>query len=116
MNDIVKQPDLKPLSIKNESRQSTLQVGLIVEMIKNCIKDEKALSIEDILDCYISYQKKCDRYRRFHIFKYQRWEKLTEDEFRQHYQTRTKAKQWFRSNLGSAIIQGKLLVIPIIDI
>lgn len=116
MEDIVRQSEFKPLSISRESGKSTLQVTLIVGMIKMCINDNKPLSIDDILDCYISYQHKCDRYRTFSIFRFQRWEKLSEEDFRKEYQTISKAKAWFKNNLGSAIIQGKLLVIPIIEI
>ncbi len=122
MTDIVKQSEFKPLSISNRLGKSSLQVTIIVELIKKCINENRVLLKEDIINSYVEWQDTGRTYRKFMTCAYDKSTGkygriiLTKDEFHNHWTTETKAKQWFRSNLGSAIIQGKLLVIPIIEI
>lgn len=118
MADIVKISDFKPVSFQPNNK-SSFQVKLITDLIKKCLKEERVINVDDVLDTYVLYQKN-RKYRKFIIQGFSdgnyRSREVSEEEFRTHWTVITKAKQWFRSNLGSAVISGKLLVIPIIEI
>lgn len=113
--------DLKPVSFTN-CVKDTLQIKLIVALITKSINENNAISIEDIINCYTTY--KLNTHGKLtkelwlgysHVPQSKRVD-ITQEEFKALYGTKMAARQWFKSNLGSAIIRGKLLVIPIIEI
>lgn len=96
-------------------------VELVTSLIKKSIEENKAIEKEDILDLYWLFKSHGGTKAVF-IHNYDRakgaweWIKATRENFGDNYRIRENAPNWFKNNLGSAIIQGKLLVIPIINI
>lgn len=96
------------------------QTALIVKMISDKIKEGTQIRRQDIVECYLE-----------NFFPGGKGVKLgwNGDGWRTQYCTKeiyikygvqnqleSKALNWFMTNLGAAIIKGRLLVIPIIDI
>lgn len=121
MSNIIAQSELRPASFCNGIQRES-QTNLIVDLIVNCIKENRIITLDDILNCWFRADKRqsingwgIDKngdkkytfyypYEREEILKYCRP------------QAETRAKQWFMNNLGAAIIKGKLLVIPVISL
>lgn len=120
--DIYFNPNLRPASFVNGIQRYN-QTFLIVKMITKCIKEEKRITLNEIVECYLEqmfpseHSTKLGYYptgdgRVYHGY-------IKRDLFvkeRGLNNLDAKAKGWFMVNLGAAIIKGKLLVIPIIDI
>jgi hypothetical protein len=122
MNEIQRQ--LSAASFKNNDR-STKQVDLIVDLLTNSIKENRQITIEDIIETFLVWKEQVGKKlilaqwnsgyqeRNEHHYKYK---EVSKKEFAQHWETKQKARNWFKTNLGAAIIRGKILAIPVIDI
>lgn len=124
-NDIVKHSGLKPASFSTPSR-GTLQIEMIVDLLKSSIENGKQISIDDIIETYMNWKEKVGREFTKEVWNgagaYSRGLPnyshvvVTRDEYKKQYGVSMQARNWFKSNLGSAIIKGKILAIPIINL
>lgn len=130
--NITRQSDIKAVSFSGSSRL-TIQIKLVVDLIKSSIDKNSPITKEDITSIYIDWRiaaKKGltkqvishyeSRFNEYHgkYFDHAVWKhtEATREGFTAQWDTQYLARQWFKNNLAAAIIKGKLLVIPIIDI
>ncbi len=111
---------LPAVSFATEGPKITYAQHKIIEFIKEKIQAKEPITRYDILILYCeTYTQNKDRTIRLYC-----WYK---NEFGWHnkvpfihaittYEIKNKAIGWFKTNLGSAIVKGKLMVIPIIEI
>lgn len=122
---LVKSSDLRAATFN--SGRSTKQVDIIVNLIKSSIEGEKKIDSDDIISAYIDWVLLTGKQLKEQIYNGWNWrengysreytyQEVSREKYSTLWSTKTKARQWFRSNLGSAIIQGKLLAIPVIEI
>lgn len=122
MNDIVKQSGLKAASFCNGIKRYQ-QTFLIVELIKKSISESRQITIEDIVSVYLDkkfptpyssaigwWEDSNGKWIHYYC------SRETYIKYKMNNHLEDKAKNWFMSNLGAAIIKGKLLVIPIIEL
>lgn len=126
------------MSTEALSIQSTLQIAklnlgqhTLLTAITSAVNNRKPLTFDDILDCYCrgvrriyqrevynyidispnNWRKEFDRYEEFDIkTEYKKNSALWT------YTLRPLVKQWFVNNIGTLVIKGKLLVLPVIEI
>jgi hypothetical protein len=97
-------------------------VKLVVGLIKECVEQKKPITREDIIKIYTEfYIKTGKKFKEYEWLGWtntpqERWFEVDRDRFSKHWKTSNNAKQWFKNNLAAAIIAGKLLVIPVIEI
>ncbi len=112
---------LPTVSFINSSDKNTFQIELILRLIMKSINNKKPITVFDIQDIYTDYCIKAKRHRtnyanRFINGKWECYAFQTREDWQEYYCTTTRAVVWFKSNLGAAILKGKLIVIPIIEI
>lgn len=128
MNEITRRSDVKAVSFSANNR-ITPQIKLVIALIKQSIERNKPISKEDIINTYCDYREMHPYapHRRLPIFYKEEWKysnnsrivsykEISRAEYATTYTARLNAMQWFKGNLAAAIIKGKLLVIPIIEI
>lgn len=116
---IIKQSDAKAASFLTE-RQAKLGVELVTDLIKSAIKASEPITQEAIMECYWQFRSRGGTSKVF----LNKWEynsgnykkEVNKEEFKSDWRVKNNSFTWFRANLGSAIIHGKLLVVPIIEI
>lgn len=100
------------------------QEQLIIKLITYSIDNNAPITKADIINAYAEYVLMRDRklikkiFVRFteHYHSVYTTIEVNKEEFAKLYRTKIAARTWFKSNLAGAIIKGRLLVIPIIDI
>lgn len=129
--DLIIQSELKAVSFNSEKKLTKGQQALVKLLVDKAGKQEM-LTRDDIAELYTTIEK-----RIYHKFiKYElvdhhpldcRYGKekhkvgkyetvvLTKDNIGNYYDTRQRAMNWFKSNLATCIIKGKILAIPIIE-
>jgi hypothetical protein len=122
MTDILRQSDLKAASFCNGIKRHN-QTFLIVELIKKSIAESRQITIQDIINVYLD-----NKFPASYSSAIGWWEdsngkwvhyycsRETFVRYKNNNHLEEKARGWFMQNLGAAIIKGKLLVIPIIEI
>lgn len=121
MSDSVIAPiaQLRPVAFDNARPQDGLTHGQIsiVAMLKQALVDNTQINREAITKAYISAchggaETYCKAYRRQDgDYDYKSVKVSIESR-----NIRSKAIQWFKLNLGSCIIKGRVLALPVIDI
>jgi hypothetical protein len=109
---------LTPASFVGSGRNKP-QVQLVINLIKRKIKDEQPIQSEDIIDTYTYWRINHSRSKlTLSTFIPPSWRivEYSAEDFKKQHSVKALSLQWFKNNLASAIIDGKLLVIPIIDI
>lgn len=124
-NQIAKLSDLKPASFDDRAiRMTDAQSALIIFIKENAEKGE-IITRDKLLDFYIEKVKGSEHYKVYgqkphpnpiytHMitdydnYKLKKW--------RDDWNIKTQAIQWFKNNLGACILKGKLLAIPIIEV
>ena len=106
--------NLNPVSFSKRSETLSIAQKKILLLLSNSIKDGKQVNVDDILDCYFECIGKDGKILirgnfSTSAFFHQYVEKS-------HPTAKARAVSWFKTNLGSCIIKGRLLAIPIIDI
>lgn len=122
MNEIVQHSELKPASFQNGSDRTYLQTKIIVDLLKRGVEEQRMLTRDDIIKCYVDFAQRDnkklmvwrwkdsgDGWRNHHV-------ELSPEEYANEWLVRQRAITWFKQNLGAAIMKGKVLAIPIIDI
>lgn len=112
-------PSIQPASFQSRSDRTFLQTEYIVHLLKRGIDEQRILTREDIIDCYVSFyfhgKEKLVR-REWNYFERKEVENTyTPEEFRAKLYAPS-VIQWFKNNLGAAILKGRILAIPLIDI
>lgn len=106
----------------------TPPIKLVIGLLTNSIHENRAITKNDIVATYMDwrdtqrcygskyYKRRClglnrltDKWIYEHV-------EVTRDEYMTLSHIQMNARNWFKSNLAGAIIRGKLLVIPVIDI
>lgn len=118
------QRQLTPASFKNNDR-TTKQVDMIVDLLQTSIKEQRQITLDDIIKTYVNWREKNGREFYKEVFNhgwkekgehYYKYPRITRKEFSELPETKMTARNWFKNNLGSAIIRGKVLAIPVINI
>lgn len=91
----------------------------IIKMLKTFLSEGRVITREDILECYIrsNYPSGFVSVHRFGDHnKDGNWhDKLVTLNARTTWEVKTRAVTWFKNNLGSCILKGKILAIPAIE-
>jgi hypothetical protein len=119
---IIKQSDLQPASFVSNSREDSLQIKLILRLIKTSIANSTPITVDDIRLLHAEYALTTlrngvgwdwfvdpDGEKRW------RRAKTVEEFFKSHSRPYISI-HWFKANLGAAILKGRILAIPVIDI
>lgn len=124
-NGVSVKSNLSPASFSTSINRTNLQVSLIVKLLKESIDKQLPITRQAITDLYVEWKDKTGAaiYKEVYIgftdptrkYPYQTVE-ISIEQFAKEWNTPTKAKSWFKMNLGAAIIQGKILAIPVIDL
>jgi len=93
---------------------------LIIALIERSIREGCAITKEDICILYWIYKtdNETKNFEAEDLIVGQGWRKVlfTKDMFISHWRQSRNAIAWFKAGLASAILEGKLLVLPIIEI
>lgn len=131
-NELSKQSDIKAVSFKANTR-TTPQIQLVIGLIKESIEKSKPITKDDIIDIYIQWRlttrnkltlqklshtesRYNEYWKKFMDYGVYKLYEVSAEEYAKSYHAGILARQWFKGNLASAIIRGKLLVIPVIEI
>lgn len=116
--ELVKYSELKPASFQNRTDRTLLQTELIIQLLTNAINEGKVIDKHDIIDCYVKWVFREGRVVTIQKMQDWKWVDLIVDEedFKKEYYTPSKDLNWFKSNLGAAILKGRILAIPVIKI
>lgn len=120
--EIQKISDLKPASFSMSGRNDSLQVKLIVELINDSIKNEKPITLDNIRNAHAEYSMNAKRNGTGYGWhtnadgKKQWRRSISKDEWLNCHCCPSLSITWFKNNLGAAIMKGRLLAIPVIDI
>ncbi len=92
------------------------QNGLL-SLIIDAINNKNAITMHDIVDCYCKYIR-CNYYDPWDA---ESKEYMIKEEFKKHshvwtYRLRSLIKSWFVNTIGTLVLKGKLMVLPIIKI
>ena len=116
--EIARLEDVKPASFTVTKEQEYPQVKVVIDLLVSATKEQRAITKEDIVRVYANF--KCRK-----TGTYSRWEwkngvwanhPNTPEELIKDWRIQYHSITWFKNVLGMAIIRGKLLVIPIIDL
>ena len=101
--------------IDGRSRKGAESVQLVIELLCKSVIEGIAITREDIKELYWIYRSKGKDSARFEVswFKY---EEVSKGAFMADWRTERNALGWFKNNLANAILQGKILILPIINI
>lgn len=127
MSGIQKISDLKPASFESKRGLTKAQEELIKLLIASA-KEQRIVTMDEVLEIWVKYVKKgWDRPGTYSLlvrvgegynFEYERVSLKVACERNNWVKSEIKrwAAQWLKLNLGSCIIKGKILAIPIIEI
>ena len=112
--------NIMPASFGVRGDRSKLQTTCIVNLLKTGINDCRVISRSDIVDCYVDY-----KFHNIEVLEMREWDCWQKKEVLNRYTRETFRKQkcyeptviaWFKNNLGSAILKGRILAIPVIEL
>lgn len=113
---------LSAASFSANKRENTLNIKLIVDLLKTSIEKGKSITVEDIRGAHAEYSMTSIRANTGYGW-------YIDDDGQKRYR-RAKTKKewlsshcypslsvaWFKNNLGAAILKGRILAIPVIEI
>lgn len=121
MSDIVLQSDMRPVSFEKQ-KQLTKGQKAIVDMLIQKAKSGEMLTKDDIYKLWLSVEKRYHRIWHYYGPNPGRSPsqaastiELTIDNMMVYSGYITNAMQWFKNNLATCIIKGKILAIPVIE-
>lgn len=132
-NQLAQQSTIKAVSFAGTTR-ATPQIRLVIQLIKESVEQQRPITKEDIIRIYIDWRlttrnstlslekfshtepKYNEYWKKIMDYSVYKYFEVSREEYAKNYKTANLARAWFKNNLASAIIKGKLLVIPIIDI
>lgn len=122
MNQVSKISNAVPSSFESPSIRLTPQQSQLLIFLKDKVHSNSQITRDDILDFYLKNVKKSSGYKK-HLQRYNHalgiWEYTGETEIRlwkNEWNIKIQAIQWFKNNLGSVILKGKILILPVIEI
>jgi hypothetical protein len=114
--------NIQPASFVPNNREDSLQIKLIVQLLKSSIEQGKSITLEDIRFAHAEYAMTAKRNASgYGIFmdedgeKRYRRAKSKEEWFSSHCYP-SLSVTWFKNNLGAAILKGRILAIPVIEL
>jgi hypothetical protein len=125
-NSISRSTPLSAVSFETKNRV-TPQINLVVGLIKKCVAEQRPITTNDIINIYVEWRQKHRWDNKFYTKTWQGWSgptyvgkyhytQITADEYKNEEDARHLSRIWFKNNLAAAVIKGKLLVLPIIDL
>ncbi len=115
MSDIVKECSLKAVSFEKQKGLTRGQQAIYDILVKKAIAGE-ILTRDDMSTVYLSVETRWYRVWDYRYNGRQDSQVLSKRELMmEDYETRRKAIQWFKSNLATCIIKGKIMAIPVIE-
>jgi hypothetical protein len=124
MNQLSKISNSKPASFDSNSITTQGQFAL-VNFLKTKVEKGEIITRDDIVDFYIANVKGSEYYKVYGLKPHSNpeyrhsvidYDNYSVKKWRDKYNIKTTALMWFRNNLGSCILKGKLLAIPVIEI
>jgi hypothetical protein len=120
---IQKDSGVKPASFSALKREdvSRFQTELILRLLKSSIENNKPITLEDIKDIHAEYAMESRRhgsgYNWFGENGQKVWRRAnTKEEWKNSHCRSSLSITWFKNNLGAAILKGKILAIPVIEL
>lgn len=123
--ELVKQNISTAVSFDNKKDVLREVEKKLILLLRESIEKSKPITKDIILDFYIKNIKKSETYKTYgkkphpdyrYTFQVTDYDNYKIHKYRDDYNIKTIALQWFKANLGSVIIKGKILIIPIIEI
>ena len=117
MTDVIKSSELSAASFIDIKDNLSYGQRNLLQLLKEKISSNTAITKSDIIDCYIKSCSKDGKTIRYRYNLSQKYGSIVCRYFtKEDKEILRFAKSWFQNNLGACILKGKLLVIPIIDI
>jgi hypothetical protein len=124
--NIAKASGMSAVSFENRNRD-TPQIKLIVNLIKRFATEQRPITAKDIIDTYMTWRTEYKNYNKFYKSQYVGYDSLSgrckylhteisAEEYKEGYEVKALSKTWFKNNLAAAIIKGRLMVLPLIDL
>lgn len=110
--------NLTPASFGRGGDRTYLQTKYIVALLAAAIKESRVITRDDIINCYIDYKLNGRESFSIREWNYQLQREVLNEYNRNTFMKRLwkpTAIQWFKNNLGAAIIKGRILAIPVIE-
>jgi hypothetical protein len=124
-NQLEKQSNLVPASFDRPTVKMTTGQTALLNLLKSKAESKEMISRKDIISFYIEHVKGGDIYKSYgskphpnpeYTYRVVDWDNFTLKRWSDQRNISSQALQWFRQNLGSCILKGKLLAIPVIEI
>lgn len=123
---LIKPSNIQPASFLRSvsaKKRYDLQTNLVIKLLQKSIEAKSPVTLNDIIDCYLDFVFRNGSSVERSSYRVTNWQERD----RRQYFTREELKakkwyiedeslNWFKKNLGAAIIKGKILAIPIIEI
>lgn len=108
-------------SVKPKKNRGIKTIDLIIEIIKKSVIEQVAITREDIYRLYWIYKTDNETImlpESMEHFSGEGWKNIVFDRetFVNHWRMQRNAIGWFKAGLASAILEGQILVLPIIKI
>jgi hypothetical protein len=114
--------NIQPASFVPNNREDSLQIKLIVGLLKSSIEEGKSITLDDIRYAHAEYAMTSRRNGSGYNWFIdddgeKRWRraKSKEEWFSSHCYP-SLSVTWFKNNLGAAILKGRILAIPVIEL
>lgn len=120
--ELQKISNITPASFITNNKEDSLQIKLILHLLKNSIKNGIPITLEDIRNTHAEYAMLSRRNGSgWNWFINEKGEKIwrqakSKEEWVNSYSTSRLSILWFKNNLGAAILKGRILAIPVIEI
>lgn len=124
MTTIAKKPaSVMSLSLHEDNLTSAQKA--LLKLLQTKLTKKEVITKEDILTLYLLEVKGSETYRKYgtkphpnpeYTHRITDYDNYTTHKWREVYGIQNTAVNWFKNNLGSCIIKGKLLVIPVIEL
>lgn len=118
---IIKPSDCGVASFDEAKNKSTFQIDCILKLLTDSIAANRVIGVDDIRNSHAEWCVKYAQWRSGSGWFIRNGEKVwgrakTKEEWLESYCSKYRSIPWFRSHIGHAILKGKLLVLPVINI
>lgn len=101
--------------INTSRRKGADSIELVIQLLCKSVNEGVAITRDDIKILYWIFRSKGKDTAKFEVTWF-RYEEVDKDKFMADWRTERNALGWFKNNLANAILQGKILILPIINI
>lgn len=115
------------VSFDNKSNLTDAQTQLL-ELLEQSILTNTVINTNVMLDFYLSnikggetyilqgsYFRELDPVSNRYVNKWRYFDEPKVQKWRDEYNIKMQARQWFKTNLGAVILKGKVLILPVIE-